>query len=66
MFFSKTTGLSLLLGATVLLSAQEALAQDAVKQAGATFRKSCVDCHTIPDKKFATDKAWLLRVKDTA
>lgn len=44
----------------------QALGQDAVRQAGAKFRSSCVDCHTVPDKKFATDKAWLIRLKDTA
>lgn len=30
------------------------------------FRNGCVDCHTVPDTKFETDRAWLNRIKDTA
>jgi hypothetical protein len=38
----------------------------AEREIGKKFRASCIGCHTIPDKSFATDKAWLNRVKDTA
>jgi len=48
---------------------QEAGAQDAAKataHAGKLFRESCVNCHTVPDTRFETDRAWLSQVYDTA
>ncbi len=40
--------------------------QDDVAHAGALFRKNCVTCHQPPDTTFATDRAWLGQVADTA
>ena len=33
---------------------------------GKKFQGSCVHCHQPPDLRFATDRAWLRQVKDTA
>tara|TARA_R110002072_G_scaffold28296_9_gene91089 strand:+ start:3491 stop:3703 length:213 start_codon:yes stop_codon:yes gene_type:complete len=30
------------------------------------FEKSCASCHTVPDVRFETDKAWLGQVLETA
>jgi len=30
------------------------------------FSSSCIACHVPPDPKFATDRAWLNQVTDTA
>mgnify|MGYP003658738151 CR=1 FL=1 len=30
------------------------------------FESRCASCHTVPDPSFATDRAWLKQVSDTA
>lgn len=30
------------------------------------FEKRCASCHTVPDLRFETDKAWLGQVLETA
>ena len=37
-----------------------------VEEAGELFRSSCTRCHQAPDLAFATDRAWLTQVLDTA
>ena len=43
-------------------------AQEAPKDhgAGALFAKRCASCHTVPDVRFATDRAWMDRILVTA
>ena len=37
-----------------------------LEQASKLFAQSCVNCHTAPDTRFETDRAWLKQVYDTA
>ena len=30
------------------------------------FKTRCASCHTVPDTRFATDRAWLGQVLETA
>lgn len=39
---------------------------EALAKAGKTFAHSCAKCHLPPDPSFATDRAWLSQVHDTA
>jgi mono/diheme cytochrome c family protein len=34
--------------------------------AGKLFQQACAGCHTAPDARFATDRAWLDQVNRTA
>ncbi len=47
-----------------------ATAQEGVRNnlppAGRIFHAQCADCHVVPDTRFATDRAWLEQIKDTA
>jgi mono/diheme cytochrome c family protein len=56
--------LTLLLLATAPLAA----AQDAAPDGGPAriFQKRCASCHTVPDVKFETDRAWLGQILRTA
>jgi hypothetical protein len=36
------------------------------EKAGAMFKDRCANCHVAPDAAFATDRAWLGQVHDTA
>jgi len=49
----------------VLACAAQSTAQQP-KQPAEIFRSQCASCHTVPDTRFATDRAWLEQVKDTA
>jgi len=40
-----------------------AAAREAVAK---TFESQCASCHLPPDMRFATDKAWLSQIMDTA
>ena len=57
-----------LLGASVfaLQDAQPSVTKRKTESAGALFRKNCTSCHQPPDAAFATDRAWLGQVLDTA
>lgn len=39
---------------------------EALAEARRTFAHSCAKCHLPPDTSFATDRAWLSQVHDTA
>ncbi len=58
--------LALLTGS--LASAQHAIVEGSasIEKAGKLFRTSCSNCHVAPDTDFATDRAWLAQVFDTA
>ena len=47
-------------------AATQGSSPDDLAHAGALFKKSCVTCHQPPDTAFATDRAWLGQVADTA
>ena len=36
------------------------------QDAGARFTKNCSGCHQPPDLTFATDRAWLAQLRETA
>jgi len=36
------------------------------EQAAHLFAARCRNCHTVPDPRFATDRAWLTQIQDTA
>ena len=36
------------------------------ESAGTLFSQRCANCHTVPDPKIATDRAWLDQVNRTA
>ncbi len=38
----------------------------AVAEAGTKFRQNCLGCHQPPDLRFATDRAWLGQIRETA
>lgn len=66
-----TSALALVTAATALIAAVQqhgghAAKDDAVAQAGEMFTSRCVTCHQAPDLTFATDRAWLTQVLDTA
>lgn len=49
----------------------DALAQDKPREmspgeAARLFRERCVTCHVVPDPAFATDRAWLGQIRETA
>ena len=48
--------------------APDPLAGDAwgAEQAAHLFASRCASCHTVPDARFATDRAWLTQIADTA
>lgn len=48
------------------LAAQDHNAKSASRAVAKMFRSRCIDCHTIPDAQYETDRAWLYRLKDTA
>jgi cytochrome c553 len=67
----------LLIGATLGLLAHAAhlarVPQDDVEEhavtpaeAGRSFANACTRCHLPPDARYATDRAWLNQVRDTA
>lgn len=35
-------------------------------RAAKVFQSRCASCHTVPDTRFETDKAWLGQVLETA
>ena len=37
-----------------------------IRAAAGNFRNNCMHCHQPPDKRFATDLAWLDQVKRTS
>ncbi len=37
-----------------------------VREAGAHYQKTCMACHVPPDLRFATDRAWLGQIRETA
>ena len=39
---------------------------DQAQHASKLFNTSCIACHVPPDPEFATDRAWLNQVTDTA
>ena len=39
--------------------------EDFVREAGAKFQRNCMGCHTPPDLRFATDRAWLGQIRRT-
>ena len=39
---------------------------DPVAHAGRMYSERCINCHQPPDTRFATDRAWLQQVYDTA
>jgi mono/diheme cytochrome c family protein len=58
---------ALLLVSTVAVAAStNAPVDDHVEEAGRTFQAQCLSCHTPPDLRLATDRAWLDQVKRTA
>ncbi len=36
------------------------------KKAGEIFAERCVTCHVAPDLAYATDRAWIAQVNETA
>lgn len=51
-----------------LLSTQALGQEDAalIKEAGAKYQKNCMGCHQPPDRRFATDRAWIGQIRETA
>ncbi len=45
---------------------QAATDAKALARAGKLFKQSCLMCHSVPDTRFETDRAWLSQVYDTA
>lgn len=37
-----------------------------LKEAGASYQKNCMSCHQPPDLRFATDRAWVGQIRETA
>ena len=37
-----------------------------IKEAGAKYQKNCMGCHQPPDRRFATDRAWIGQIRETA
>jgi len=37
-----------------------------IREAGAKYQKNCMSCHQPPDLRFATDRAWLGQIRETA
>ncbi|MFP6857180.1 MAG: hypothetical protein VCA73_07910 [Roseibacillus sp.] len=37
-----------------------------IKEAGASYQKNCMSCHQPPDLRFATDRAWVGQIRETA
>jgi hypothetical protein len=66
----------LLIGATLGLLAHAAHLERAPQddderavtpaEAGEAFANACARCHLPPDARYATDRAWLNQVRDTA
>ncbi len=54
------------LGTGVAAHAQERDSAPDAAHSAAMFTKQCASCHTAPDSKLATDRAWLKQVADTA
>ena len=52
--------------AAASFAGQEPQAASDRQQAGKLFSKGCIACHQAPDPRFATDRAWLTQVLDTA
>jgi mono/diheme cytochrome c family protein len=40
--------------------------EDPLLAAERLFTEACATCHTVPDARFAVDRAWLKQVADTA
>lgn len=40
--------------------------QVAREKVAKTFKRSCASCHLPPDPSFATDRAWISQLMDTA
>ena len=36
------------------------------EQAAQLFAERCSNCHTVPDPRYATDRAWITQIQDTA
>ncbi|MDE0595312.1 MAG: hypothetical protein OSB65_08700 [Roseibacillus sp.] len=54
----------------VALLSTQALAQGEgaalITEAGAKYQKNCMGCHQPPDRRFATDRAWIGQIRETA
>ena len=37
-----------------------------IKESGANYQKNCMSCHQPPDLRFATDRAWVGQIRETA
>jgi mono/diheme cytochrome c family protein len=46
--------------------AQQHEAQLTAQEASKMFAERCVNCHVAPDIAFATDRAWVAQVSETA
>ena len=60
-----------LVAAVLLASVAIGWADEEPKPEGAAaargvFEKRCASCHVVPDLRFATDRAWLERIRSTA
>ena len=66
--FSRVLGLLLLVGLFSFVSPDEhgRPKHSDLNRAGALFIESCISCHLPPDPNYATDRAWLNQIKDTA
>ncbi|MBL4845242.1 MAG: hypothetical protein JKY65_06940 [Planctomycetes bacterium] len=49
-----------------LLSFGSAQDSKPASESAKLFEGRCATCHTVPDTRFATDKAWLGQVLETA
>ena len=37
-----------------------------IEEAGAKYQKNCMSCHQPPDRRFASDRAWIGQIRETA
>ena len=44
----------------------ESFEEAAITEAGANYQKNCMSCHQPPDLRFATDRAWVGQIRETA
>lgn len=48
-----------------LLAAPE-ISPESIAEAGGKFRENCLSCHFVPDKRIASDRAWIGQIQETA
>lgn len=56
-----------LFASPVLLAQEEKpLAATEIAEAGAKYQKNCMGCHAPPDRRFASDRAWIGQIQETS